>query len=118
MITPAISVLSAVEGLKIVEPELENLIIPITVVIIIALFAVQRRGTASVGRVFGPVMILWFSAIGALGVAGIVRHPEILKALSPTYALSFALGHFHIAFFALAAIVLSSGGDDRAVPRR
>ncbi|MEU6827642.1 KUP/HAK/KT family potassium transporter [Nocardia beijingensis] len=112
MITPAISVLSAVEGLKIVEPELESLIIPITVVIIIALFAVQRRGTASVGRVFGPVMILWFSAIGALGVAGIVRHPEILKALSPTYALSFAIGHFHIAFFALAAIVLAVTGAE------
>ncbi|MBF6339034.1 KUP/HAK/KT family potassium transporter [Nocardia abscessus] len=112
MITPAISVLSAVEGLKIVEPELENLIIPITVVIIIALFAVQRRGTATVGRVFGPVMILWFLVIGALGIAEIVRHPEILKALSPTYALSFAIGHFHIAFFALAAIVLAVTGAE------
>ncbi|MGY2031545.1 potassium transporter Kup [Nocardia gipuzkoensis] len=112
MITPAISVLSAVEGLKIVEPDLESLIIPITVVIIIALFAVQRRGTATVGRVFGPVMILWFLAIGALGVAEIVRHPEILKALSPTYALSFAIGHFHIAFFALAAIVLAVTGAE------
>ncbi|MFG3620393.1 potassium transporter Kup [Nocardia sp. NPDC047654] len=112
MITPAISVLSAVEGLKIVEPDLENLIIPITVVIIIALFAVQRRGTATVGRVFGPVMILWFLVIGALGIAEIVRHPEILKALSPTYALSFAIGHFHIAFFALAAIVLAVTGAE------
>ncbi|MGW6332814.1 potassium transporter Kup [Nocardia rhamnosiphila] len=112
MITPAISVLSAVEGLKIVEPELENLIIPITVVIIVALFAVQRRGTAVVGRLFGPVMILWFVAIGALGVAEIVHHPEILEALSPTYALSFAIGHFHIAFFALAAIVLAVTGAE------
>jgi KUP system potassium uptake protein len=112
MITPAISVLSAVEGLKIVEPDLENLIIPITVVIIIAMFAVQRRGTAAVGRLFGPVMILWFLAIGALGVAEIIHHPEILKALSPTYALSFAIGHFHIAFFALAAIVLAVAGAE------
>jgi KUP system potassium uptake protein len=112
MITPAISVLSAVEGLKIVEPDLENLIIPITVVIIIALFAVQRRGTAAVGRLFGPVMILWFLVIGALGVAEIIHHPEILKALSPTYALSFAIGHFHIAFFALAAIVLAVTGAE------
>ncbi|MFI6313811.1 potassium transporter Kup [Nocardia fusca] len=112
MITPAISVLSAVEGLKIVEPDLENLIIPITVVIIVALFAVQRRGTAAVGRLFGPVMILWFLAIGALGVAEIIHHPEILKALLPTYALSFAIGHFHIAFFALAAIVLAVTGAE------
>ncbi|MEV0361475.1 potassium transporter Kup [Nocardia fusca] len=112
MITPAISVLSAVEGLKIVEPDLANLIIPITVVIIIALFAVQRRGTAAVGRLFGPVMILWFLAIGALGVAEIIHHPEILKALLPTYALSFAIGHFHIAFFALAAIVLAVTGAE------
>ncbi|WP_328393755.1 potassium transporter Kup [Nocardia sp. NBC_00416] len=112
MITPAISVLSAVEGLKIVEPDLESLIIPITVVIIVALFTVQRRGTAAVGRLFGPVMILWFLAIGALGVAEIVHHPEILKALSPTYALSFAIGHFHIAFFALAAIVLAVTGAE------
>ncbi|MGW1741130.1 potassium transporter Kup [Nocardia sp. NPDC001965] len=112
MITPAISVLSAVEGLKIVEPDFENVIIPITVVIIIGLFTVQRRGTAAVGRLFGPVMILWFLVIGALGIAGTARQPEILKALSPTYALSFAVGHFHIAFFALAAIVLAVTGAE------
>ncbi|MGY2119266.1 potassium transporter Kup [Nocardia gipuzkoensis] len=112
MITPAISVLSAVEGLKIVEPGLEDLIIPITVVIIVALFAVQRHGTATVGRLFGPVMILWFVTIGALGVSGIARHPEILKALAPTYALSFMAGHFGIAFFALAAIVLAVTGAE------
>ncbi|MGY2030945.1 potassium transporter Kup [Nocardia gipuzkoensis] len=112
MITPAISVLSAVEGLKIIEPGLEDLIIPITVVIIVALFAVQRHGTATVGRLFGPVMILWFVTIGALGVSGIARHPEILKALAPTYALSFMAGHFGIAFFALAAIVLAVTGAE------
>ncbi|MFI9407270.1 potassium transporter Kup [Nocardia sp. NPDC052316] len=112
MITPAISVLSAVEGLKIVQPGLEELIVPITAVIIIGLFAVQRRGTAAVGRLFGPVMILWFVSIGILGVSGIVRHPEILRALSPTYALSFMVGHFGIAFFALAAIVLAVTGAE------
>ena len=112
MITPAISVLSAVEGLKIVEPELAPWIVPITAVIIIGLFSVQRRGTATVGRFFGPVMILWFLAIGACGVAGIAREPEILRALSPTYALGFMLGHFHIGFFALAAVVLAVTGAE------
>ncbi|NUS94906.1 MAG: potassium transporter Kup, partial [Nocardia sp.] len=112
MITPAISVLSAVEGLRIVEPELKDLIIPITDVIIVCLFSVQRRGTATVGRLFGPVMIVWFVTIGALGIAEIARHPQILRALSPTYALGFATGHFHIAFFALAAVVLAVTGAE------
>ena len=112
MITPAISVLSAVEGLKVVEPNLDEWIVPMTAVIIIALFAVQRRGTAAIGRLFGPVMIAWFVAIGACGVRGIVGHPEILRALSPTYALEFMAGHFHIAFFALAAVVLAFTGAE------
>jgi KUP system potassium uptake protein len=98
MITPAISVLSAVEGLK--------------VVIIVLLFVVQRRGTAAVGKIFGPVMVLWFVVIGAAGVSGITDHPSILKALSPTYAIGFLLGHFGIAFFALAAIVLTVTGAE------
>ncbi len=112
MITPAISVLSAVEGLKVIQPSFESLIIPLTAVIIVGLFLVQRRGTAAVGRAFGPVMIVWFAAIGACGIAGIVTYPEILKALSPTYAIGFLAGHFHIAFFALAAIVLSVTGAE------
>ena len=112
MITPAISVLSAVEGLKIVNPQLAEWVVPITAVIIIGLFAVQRHGTAMVGRFFGPVMILWFITIGTLGVRGIAGHPEILRALSPTYALGFMTGHFHIAFFALAAVVLSVTGAE------
>ncbi|WP_242000756.1 potassium transporter Kup [Kribbella rubisoli] len=112
MITPAISVLSAVEGLKLVEPSLGEYVVPITAVIIIMLFAVQRRGTEAVGRVFGPIMIVWFAAIGACGISGIAGHPEILKALSPTYAIGFLTGHFHIAFFALAAIVLSVTGAE------
>ncbi|WP_246241234.1 potassium transporter Kup [Mycolicibacterium madagascariense] len=112
MITPAISVLSAVEGIKVVTADLEHWIVPITAVIIVALFMVQRHGTAKVGRLFGPVMMLWFISIGACGVKGILGHPEILKALSPTYALSFVFGHFHIAFFALAAVVLAVTGAE------
>jgi KUP system potassium uptake protein len=112
MITPAISVLSAVEGVKVVEPSLNAYVVPITAVIIIVLFLVQRRGTETVGRVFGPVMIAWFAVIGACGITGIAEHPGILKALSPTYAIGFLTGHFHIAFFALAAVVLSITGAE------
>ena len=112
MITPAISVLSAVEGLKVVEPSLASLIVPITAVIIVLLFASQRLGTATVGRLFGPVMIVWFLAIGASGIAGITLHPEILKALSPSYALGFLTGHFGTAFFSLAAVVLAITGAE------
>ncbi|WP_370069561.1 potassium transporter Kup [Mycobacterium sp. MAA66] len=112
MITPAISVLSAVEGVKTLSPGLADWVVPITAVIILALFSVQRHGTATVGRFFGPVMILWFAAIGACGVMGISKDPEILHALSPSYALSFLGGHFGIAFFALAAVVLSVTGAE------
>jgi KUP system potassium uptake protein len=112
MITPAISVLSAIEGVKVVAPRLGELVVPITAVIIIWLFLVQRRGTAAVGRLFGPIMILWFAAIGAAGIGGILKHAAILKALSPTYAISFLAGHFDIAFFALAAVVLSITGAE------
>jgi len=112
MITPAISVLSAVEGLKVVEPSLDSAVVPITAVIIVLLFLVQRRGTAAVGRVFGPIMIAWFTAIGACGVAGISEHPDILRALWPSYALGFLFGHFGTAFFALAAVVLAVTGAE------
>ena len=112
MITPAISVLSAVEGLRVIEPDLEALVIPITVVIILVLFAAQRAGTARVGRLFGPVMTLWFLTIAAAGVGGIVAEPGILRALSPTYALGFLVGRFDIAFFALAAVVLAITGAE------
>ncbi|MEP7089040.1 MAG: potassium transporter Kup [Nocardioidaceae bacterium] len=112
MITPAISVLSAVEGLRIVEPTLEHLIVPITATIIVVLFATQRLGTARVGKVFGPVMVLWFVAIGTCGIAGIVDNPSVLKALLPTYALGFLVGHFTTAFFALAAVVLAITGAE------
>ena len=112
MITPAISVLSAVEGLEVVEPSLAEFVVPITVVIIVSLFAVQRRGTAAVGRVFGPIMIVWFVVIAANGISGIAGHPSILRAISPTYALGFLIGHFDIAFYSLAAVVLAVTGAE------
>jgi KUP system potassium uptake protein len=112
MITPAISVLSAVEGVKVAAPSLGQLIVPITAAIIIALFILQRIGTAAVGRLFGPVMLVWFLTIAACGVSGTADHPQILKALSPTYALDFFFNHFSIAFFALAAVVLAVTGAE------
>ncbi|UWE13251.1 potassium transporter Kup [Actinacidiphila bryophytorum] len=112
MITPAISVLSAVEGLKVVQPSLRSAVVPITAAIIVVLFLVQRRGTAAVGRVFGPVMVLWFTVIAACGISGIADHPGILRALSPGYALSFLFGHFGTAFFSLAAVVLAVTGAE------
>ncbi|GAA1977083.1 potassium transporter Kup [Nocardioides panacihumi] len=112
MITPAISVLSAVEGLKTVDASLADLVVPITAVIILMLFLVQRFGTAVVGRAFGPVMIVWFVTIGGLGISGIVHEPGVLRALLPTYAVGFLFGHFHLAFFALAAVVLSVTGAE------
>jgi KUP system potassium uptake protein len=112
MITPAISVLSAIEGVKIAAPSVSDLVVPITAAIIVGLFLLQRLGTGAVGRLFGPVMGLWFTAIGAFGIRGIVSHPAILKALSPGYAAGFLAGHFTVAFFALAAVVLAVTGAE------
>jgi KUP system potassium uptake protein len=112
VITPAISVLSAVEGVKVAAPSLAGLVVPITAAIIVGLFLVQRFGTGAVGRLFGPVMGVWFAAIAAIGVRGIVAHPEILKALSPTYALGFLVGRFPTAFFSLTAVVLAVTGAE------
>ncbi|MFB6724415.1 potassium transporter Kup [Kribbella sp. NPDC056345] len=112
MITPAISVLSAVEGVKVIQPGLDAWVVPITVVIIIGLFSVQKHGSARIGRSFGPIMIVWFVAIAVCGIGGILDHPTILKALSPTYAIGFLTGHFGTAFFALAAVVLAITGAE------
>ena len=113
MITPAISVLSAVEGLKSSTPSLKDWVVPITAVIIVGLFSVQSRGTAVVGRFFGPVMIVWFVAIGACGVGGIARRiPRFSPRCRRRTRSSFMAGHFHIAFFALAAIVLAVTGAE------
>ncbi len=112
MITPAISVLSAVEGVQVAAPSVSSLVIPITVAIIVVLFLVQRLGTGTVGRMFGPIMAVWFTVIGALGVRGIVTHPVILEALSPSYAIGFLVGHFSVAFFSLTAVVLAVTGAE------
>jgi KUP system potassium uptake protein len=112
MITPAISVLSAVEGVKVAAPSVSGLVIPITVAIIIGLFMAQRLGTSAVGRVFGPVMAVWFTILAALGIKGIIGHPVILEALSPTYAIGFLAGHFGTAFFSLTAVVLAVTGAE------
>jgi KUP system potassium uptake protein len=112
MITPAISVLSAVEGLKVAAPSLESLVIPITLAILTLLFAVQRFGTHVVGRAFGPVMALWFTVLSISGIHGIVRHPAILRALSPTYGAQFLFDHGGTAFVALGSVVLTVTGAE------
>ena len=112
MITPAISVLSAVEGVKVAVPSLESLVIPITIAVLVALFAIQRFGTAAIGRLFGPVMLVWFAVIGAAGLGQVVPHPEILEALSPLYGLEFFGDHPGVAFIALGAIVLTITGAE------
>ncbi len=110
MITPAISVLSAVEGTETISSEMESFVIPITVTIIVALFAIQRHGTGPVGRLFGPVMVVWFTTIAVLGIRGITMHPEVLEALSPSYAFDFLFHSGSTGFFALASVVLAITG--------
>ena len=112
MITPAISVLSAVEGVKVAVPSLGSLVLPITIAVLAALFAIQRFGTHVIGRVFGPVMVLWFGVIAAAGLGRIVAHPEIVKALSPGYGLEFFTAHPGVAFISLGAIVLTITGAE------
>jgi len=112
VITPAISVLSAVEGLEVVSPAFKRYVIPITLLVLLALFVVQRRGTGGIGRFFGPVTLLWFVAIAALGLMHIVRHPEILLAVYPGYALDFALQNPGVTFIILGAVVLCVTGAE------
>lgn len=109
-ITPAISVLSAVEGLEIVEPDLSSLVVPITLVILTILFSLQRYGTKIIGRLFGPVMLIWFLTIAAGGLWQIAQHPDILAALSPLSAYYFIQAEPLIAFVALGAVVLAITG--------
>jgi KUP system potassium uptake protein len=112
LITPAISVLSAVEGLAIVSPHLSNMVLPIAVALLTLLFFVQRRGTARVGRVFGPVMIIWFVTIAVLGLRSIVETPDVLGALSPAHAVRFALEKPALAMLALGAVFLCLTGAE------
>jgi KUP system potassium uptake protein len=112
MITPAVSVLSAIEGLKIATPAFEPFVIPITLAILIGLFSVQRFGTARVGRWFGPITLIWFIVIAVLGVREIAREPHILGALSPHHAFGFFLHNGLNGFFILGAVVLSVTGAE------
>jgi KUP system potassium uptake protein len=112
VITPAISVLSATEGLAVVEPFLSGLVIPLTLVIIFTLFFFQKKGTAKVGRIFGPITLVWFVTIGLLGAIEIVREPRVLRALNPWYALSFFGLHGWHSFVVLGAVVLAVTGAE------
>ncbi|HEY2745535.1 MAG TPA: KUP/HAK/KT family potassium transporter, partial [Polyangia bacterium] len=91
IITPAISVLSAVEGLEVATPSLHHYVVPITCAVLLGLFIIQRHGTAGIGRVFGPIMLVWFTTIAALGVRFILVHPDVLRALLPSYAVEFGV---------------------------
>ncbi|MBI5922262.1 MAG: potassium transporter Kup [Betaproteobacteria bacterium] len=112
VITPAISVLSAVEGLEVATPALKPYVLPISLVILIALFLVQRRGTASVGTFFGPIMVLWFFTLAGLGVISIAENPGVLQAINPLHALRFFETHTLLGFFALGAVVLVLTGAE------
>ena len=112
VITPAISVLSAVEGLEVVSPAFKKYVIPLTIVILFGLFAVQKRGTAGIGKFFGPITVVWFAAIAALGVYHIASHPEIMWAISPHYAVMFIVNEPAITFLILGAVVLCVTGGE------
>jgi len=112
MITPAITVLGAVEGLGVIAPALHPFIVPIAVAILVALFAIQRTGTARLGAVFGPVMVLWFIVLGVLGALEIMRGPHVLAAFDPMYAVRFVSGNPIIAFVAFGAVVLAVTGTE------
>lgn len=112
-ITPAISVLSAIEGLKVDEPSLTPLVVPITIAILVGLFIMQKQGTGFIGRIFGPVMLAWFAVLAALGIHGIVKAPMVLEALSPLYAFQFLIHQdFHISFAILGAAFLAVTGGE------
>ncbi|MEK1904781.1 MAG: KUP/HAK/KT family potassium transporter, partial [Pseudomonas sp.] len=112
MITPAISVLSAVEGLDVALPGVGHWVVPITVALLIGLFLIQKHGTARIGILFGPVMGLWFTTLGALGVYGIVRHPDVLHALNPWWGMNFFISHPGIGISILAVVVLALTGAE------
>ena len=112
VITPAISVLSAVEGLEIITPAFKPYVLPITLSILIGLFFFQRRGTASVGALFGPIMVLWFAVLASFGAMAIIDHPAVLAAVNPIYGLNFLLGNSTLGFFALGSVVLCITGAE------
>jgi KUP system potassium uptake protein len=112
VITPAISVLSAMEGLEVASPGLKDAVLPLGIAILAVLFLVQRFGTHRVGKFFGPIMVLWFVVLAATGLPEIVRYPGILRALSPSYIVSFVAAHPYLAFISLSAVVLAITGAE------
>ncbi|RFC38778.1 MAG: KUP system potassium uptake protein [Candidatus Nitrotoga sp. CP45] len=112
MITPAVSVLSAVEGLDIIAPQLNSFVLPITIMVLTALFLVQKRGTGAMGMAFGPIMILWFSVLGGLGILSIAQSPHVLLALNPVYAYQFLFLDPWLSFLTLGSVVLAVTGGE------
>jgi len=112
VITPAISVLGAIEGLEVATPGLEPYIVPLTIIVLVALYSVQKRGTAGIGKWFGPIMIVWFAALAIMGIINIVKAPVILTALNPWHAFHFMFENRFIAFVALGAVVLAFTGAE------
>ncbi|HJV28819.1 MAG TPA: potassium transporter Kup [Aromatoleum sp.] len=112
IITPAISVLSAMEGLSVAEPQFHALIVPITIAVLVSLFLIQRHGTTRVGRLFGPVTLVWFATLAALGARSIAETPQVLAAINPAHAIDFAIHHTHAAFLLLSAVFLALTGGE------
>ena len=112
VITPAISVLSAIEGLEVATPAMKAYVVPLTIIVLVMLYSVQSHGTAGIGRWFGPIMALWFLVLAAMGVVNIAETPQILAALNPMHALAFMVDNRFIAFIALGAIVLAFTGAE------
>jgi KUP system potassium uptake protein len=112
VITPAISVLGAIEGLEVAAPALEQFVVPLTIIVLVSLYSVQRHGTAGIGRFFGPIMVVWFVALAAMGVVNIMQEPGILAALNPIHGFRFLLRNGFVAFVALGAVVLAFTGAE------
>ncbi len=112
VITPAVSVLGAVEGLEVTLPGAQRLVLPLSIIVILGLFAIQSRGTSTVGRIFGPVMVVWFAVIGVLGAVQVAANPAVLQAMLPQHGVLFCLHHGWFAFVALGAVVLSVTGAE------
>jgi KUP system potassium uptake protein len=112
VITPAISVLSAVEGLEVATPAFKPFVIPLSLIVLVGLFMIQRRGTASVGALFGPVMLVWFAALAAMGIVNIVHHTDVIEALDPRHGAAFLMDNPALGFFSLGAVVLVLTGGE------
>ena len=112
IITPAISVLSAVEGLEVISPDLSRFVIPVTIFILVVLFFIQKTGTDVVGKLFGPIMMIWFLTIGLMGVYQVIQNPVIFAAINPIYAISFLIEHALQGFIVLGAVFLVLTGAE------